>query len=464
MSTSFKVRFAPSPTGFLHVGGARTALFNYFLSRKNGGQFVLRIEDTDTERNKPEYEQEILQSMKWLGLSWDEGPFYQSQRFDAYRAFVNKLVERQEAYRCYCTSEEVEAMRVKATSEGKKPQYDRRCRDLKETKPAPFCVRFKAPLTGEVLIPDLIKGEVRVNCEEIDDFVILRTNNTPTYNFTVVVDDVEMGITHVVRGEEHLNNTPKQMLLIKALGERVPLYAHVPLILAPDRTKLSKRHGAAGVTEFKREGYLREAMVNYLVRLGWSHGDQETFTPDELSKIFDLTGCGSSGSIFDRAKLDWYNAHYIKHKSPAELVSLVKEQLNEDLSSLLKTPSGEKLLLALRERAVRLTDFVLQTRWFFKDSIAFDPTSVETVLKVARPGAIDALIEALGQLSDVDFVSEKIGPLFKETAAKIGAKMPDLAKPARVLLTGSLASPDIGLVVEALGKKRALERLKVRIS
>jgi glutamyl-tRNA synthetase len=363
------------------------------------------------------------------------------------------------AYRCYCTEAEVQAMREKATAEGRKPMYDRRCRNLTEVKNAPFVVRFKTPLEGEVVIEDLIKGAVRVDVKEIDDFIILRTNNTPTYNFTVVVDDVDMKITHVIRAEEHLNNTPKQMLLIQALGLPVPRYGHLPLVLAPDKTKLSKRHGAVGVTEYRREGYLSEAMVNYLIRLGWSHGDQEIFSYTELVEKFDLDGIGSSGSVFDRAKLDWYNAHYIKQKAPADLVRMIHEIYNVDLSSLLDSPSGEKLFRALTERAVKLTDFVHGTTWLLKDQVEIDSHSRETVLKTTKPQAIAGLREALGALPDAEFKSERIGPLFKETATKLGLKMPDVAKPARLLLTGTLASPDIGLVVESLGKARVLERL-----
>lgn len=455
-----RVRFAPSPTGLLHVGGARTAIFNYFFAKRHGGTFVLRIEDTDTERSKKEWEEEILASMKWLGLSWDEGPFYQTKRFDLYRDYVKRLVASGHAYACDCTAEDVEAMRRKAEAEGRKPMYDRRCRE-RGGVPAgkAHVIRFKTPLDGETVVNDLVYGEVKFGNVEIDDFVILRSNDTPTYNFTVVVDDIDMKISHVIRGEDHLNNTPKQILIMKAFGWTPPAFAHIPLILAPDKTKLSKRHGAVAVSQFRDEGYLSDAMVNCLARLGWSHGDQEIFSRAELKELFDLKGCGNSGAVFDRAKLDNLNAHYIKQMAPEALVSLVKTNHGLDLGFCLKSEGGKKILKAMAERAVRLTDFAKLSSWLVSDTFEKDPASVEAALKTVKPGAMEALRELLSALAPADFVAEKIAPLFKEAAAKIGGKMPDVAKPARVLLTGTLQSPDIGLVVEALGKEKALARL-----
>lgn len=455
---SIRVRFAPSPTGYLHVGGARTALFNFLLAKAKGGTFVLRIEDTDTERNRPEFVEGLLDGMRWLGLSWDEGPFFQSERFDIYRGYVQQLLERNEAYRCYCTPAEVDAMRAEAQAKGQKPMYNRKCRDLKTPQDKPFVIRFKTPLSGEVLIKDGIKGDVRFDVKEIDDFVILRTNNTPIYNLTVIVDDIDMKITHVVRAEEHLNNTPKQFLLMKALGWTPPQYAHVPLILAPDKTKLSKRHGAVSVTQYRDEGYLREAMMSYLARLGWGHGDQELFTEEELKKFFDLSGCGTAGSVFDRTKLDWVNAQFIKQMVPEELVKRIREVFKVDLSALLSSASGQKLFKALSERAVRLDDFIKGSQWFLSDDFPKDATSVETILKSANPQGLAKLQDCLGQIAD--WKAEHIGPKFKEAALAVGLKMPDVAKPARLLLTGTLASPDIGLVCEVLGKEKTLQRLK----
>ncbi len=459
---SIRLRFAPSPTGYLHVGGARTALFNYFLAKAQGGKFILRIEDTDTERNKAEWVDVILDSLKWLGLEWDEGPFFQSQRFDLYRSYVTKLLESKQAYKCYCTPQEVDAMRAEAQKKGEKPMYNRKCRERTEApEGAPFVVRFKTPLDGEVVIQDGIKGEVRFANKEMDDFVILRTNNAPIYNLTVVVDDIDMKITHVVRAEEHLNNTPKQFLLMKALGWTPPQYAHVPLVLAPDKTKLSKRHGAVAVSQYRDEGYLQEAMLSYLARLGWAHGDQELFTAEELGKLFDLKGCGASGSVFDRTKLDWVNSQFIKKLDPADIIGRVKAVTGVDLLSLLDSPAGKKLYTALAERAQRLPDFVSGSLWFVKEELQIDAASMETIVKVAKPEGLAKLREKLSAVESANWVSEKLGPLFKEAAIEAGLKMPDVAKPARILLTGTLASPDIGLVCEVLGKERTLRRLKV---
>lgn len=468
--SDLRVRFAPSPTGNLHVGGARTALFNYFFARHHGGAFVLRIEDTDTERGTKEFEKEILDSMNWLGMHWDEGPFYQTQRLDLYRAYVDKLLGKGGAYRCSCTPDEIEKMRTEAQARGAKPMYDRRCRNKNlqasdlQAGNKPFVVRFKTPLAGETVVNDAIKGPVKFPNTEIDDFVILRSAQgtgepTPMYNFAVVVDDVDMKITHVIRGDEHLNNAPKQVLLIEALGFKAPQYAHVPIILAPDKSKLSKRHGAVAVSQWRRDGYLPEAMTNYLIRLGWSQGDKEIFSSDELKAVFDLGGCGDSPSVFDTKKLDWYNAHYIKLKTLDQVVDLLKKNHEVDLSGAFAGAKGAKLFAAIQTRAVRLTDFIAGAAWFLKDSVEMDPQAVETVLKVAKPNAMSELRAALTALSDADFTAERIAQVFKDTAAKIGGKMPDVARPARVLLTGNLASPDIGLVAEVLGKQRVLKRL-----
>ena len=455
---SVVVRFAPSPTGMLHVGGARTAIFNYFFARSQGGRFILRIEDTDTERSKQEYTNEILDSMKWLGLDWDAEPIYQTQRFELYRSYVAKMLANGTAYKCWATAEEIDAMRAKATAEGKKPMYDRRYRDYTGAEPTgPFVVRFKAPLTGTTVVHDIIKGDVTFANEEIDDFVILRSNDAPTYNFTVVVDDVEMKITHVIRGDDHLNNTPKQILLMQAMGMKIPSYGHVPMILGPDKMKLSKRHGAVAVTNYRNEGYLPEAMLNSLVRLGWSKGDQEIFSKAELSKEFSLDGCGSSPSVFDRAKLDHNNNHYIREKSLEDLTSLLNKTYAIDLSKLLATESSRKLFEALRERAVKLTDFATLASWYLSDEFAHDEASAKE-LATASKEALDALASRWESLSE--FSGPKAFDAIKETATTLKLKIPQIAKPVRVLLTGTLASPDLGIVLEALGKSRALERLR----
>jgi glutamyl-tRNA synthetase len=457
-------RFAPSPTGFLHVGGARTAIFNYLYARKNKGKFILRIEDTDTERSKKEYEVEILESMKWLGLDWDAEPIYQTQRFDIYRDYAKRLLAQGKAYKCWATPEELEAMRAAAEAKGEKPMYDRRYRDYKgPDKEGPFVIRFKTPLEGHTVVKDLIKGEVSFDNKEIDDFIILRSNDAPTYNFTVVVDDVEMGVTQVIRGDDHLNNTPKQILIMQALGMPLPAFAHVPMILGPDKAKLSKRHGAVAVTHYRREGYLPEAMLNALVRLGWSHGDQEIFSKEELLNIFDISACGSSASVFDRAKLDHLNNHYIRQKSLEDLNELLKSTYNTDLSCLLKTSSSRKLFEALRERAIRLTDFGSMLQWYLSDTFERDEAGLKETLDALKAlpggqGALQALSDAWSTLSE--FNAETSFAALRDTAKNLNLKIPQLAKPVRILLTGNLASPDLGIVMEALGKEKCIQRLR----
>jgi glutamyl-tRNA synthetase len=456
-------RFAPSPTGFLHVGGARTAIFNYLYARARGGQFILRIEDTDTERSQKEYEFEILESMKWLGLDWDAEPIYQTQRFDVYRSYVQKLLDSGRAYKCWATSEELEAMRAKAEAEGRKPMYDRRYREHTGAAPdGPFVVRFKTPLEGRTLVRDIIKGEVSFDNTEIDDFIILRSNNTPTYNFTVVVDDVEMGITQVIRGDDHLNNTPKQILIMEALGFKVPEFAHVPMILGPDKAKLSKRHGAVAVTQYRAEGYLPEAVLNALVRLGWSHGDQEVFSKEELLKVFSLDSCGASPSVFDRAKLDHLNNLYIRQKSLEDLNALLKDLYQLDLSILLKGDDQRKLFEALRERAIKMTDFENLSKWYLSEDFYEDKALVQEhveTLKLQAPKALTHLTERWNALSE--FTAETSFAVLKDLAKELGLKIPQLAKPVRLLLTGTLSSPDLGIVMAALGPERASQRCSI---
>ena len=316
-----RVRFAPSPTGFLHIGGARTALFNFLFARSQEGTFVLRIEDTDTVRSTQESVDEILKAMEWLGLNWDEGPYYQSERFNLYKEKVQQLLDEGKAYRCYCTSEELDKKREQAMAEGRKPKYDGTCRErMDHPGNTPFVIRFRAPDNGTTSFNDLIKGTISVNNEELDDVIIQRTDGTPTYNFVVVVDDADMGITHVIRGDDHINNTPRQILLYEALGYQVPCFAHVPMILGSDKTRLSKRHGATSVMAYRDMGYLPEAMVNYLVRLGWSFGDEEIFSLADLIEKFSLSNVGKSAGVFNPEKLLWLNSHYIKRSDPNALV------------------------------------------------------------------------------------------------------------------------------------------------
>lgn len=457
MSNAVRVRFAPSPTGNLHVGGARTALFNYYFARRNQGTFILRVEDTDAERNKKEYEEEIIASMAWLGMTVDEGPYYQSQRNELYEAAVKQLLDRGKAYKCYCTTEELDQMREELRAAGKKPMYNRKCRDLSETKEKPYVIRFKVPVEGETVLNDLIKGEMTFAHKELDDFVIARSNGRATYQLTVVVDDKEMKITHVLRGDDHLNNTVKQMLLMQALGGELPNYAHVPMILGPDKKKLSKRHGAQAVSEYRTMGYLPEAIRNGLIRLGWSHGDQEFFEDDDLKNIFSLEECGVSPSVFDLQKIDFFNKHYIQLKSNDELFALINDFSKVDLKSLLNTKDSLELFEEIKSRAVRLGDFVEQLQWYLFEEIKYDEKNQRKISKKFKADKFSSFIETLSKLDAFD--QNSIDSCLQDELQRLEVGMGDIGKPARMLLTGSLGGPSLSLVMATLGKEKCLKRL-----
>ena len=440
------------------MGGARTAIFSYLFARRHGGKFILRIEDTDTERSKKEFEAEILDSMAWLGLDWDADPIYQTQRFDIYREYAQKLLKEGKAYKCWATAEEIDQMREKAKAADEKPMYDRRYREFTGTEPeGEYVIRFKTPLDGETILKDLVKGEIRFQNKEIDDFVILRSNNAPTYNFTVVIDDCEMKVSHVIRGDDHVNNTPKQILMMQALGFELPEFAHVPMILGADKTKLSKRHGAVAVSQYRDQGFLPVAMLNALLRLGWSHGDQEVFSKEEMISLFDLKGCGKSPSVFDVAKLDHLNNEHMKRMDRKELVALLKDTYDTDLASMLETEGGGKLFDALVERAVRLTDFKEASSWFFDSTFVRDQETVEKTVGACPTTALEKLGAKWAALSDYSGASA-FGCI-KEVATEEGLKIPVIAKAVRVLLTGTMASPDMGIVLEGLGQARSIARL-----
>ena len=379
--SEIRLRFAPSPTGFLHIGGARTALFNWLLARKEKGKFILRIEDTDVARSTKESVDAILEGMTWLGLDWDEGPFYQSDNFPLYREYVEKLLAAGKAYKCYCTPEELDRKRELAISEGRKPKYDGTCRDLKEDRPgAPFVVRFRAPLEGTTAFDDLIKGRISFQNEELDDLIIQRTDGTPTYNFTVVIDDVSMGITTVIRGDDHVNNTPRQILLYEALGSPVPKFAHVPMILGADKSRLSKRHGATSVMAYRDMGFLPEAMVNYLVRLGWSHGDEEIFTLDELIDKFTIEAVGRSAGVFNPEKLLWLNAHYIKTGDPERLAGLLLPFLPERGVDVTGGPDLTAVVRTLQDRSRTMLEMADGTVFYYTSDFEYDEKSVAKFL------------------------------------------------------------------------------------
>jgi len=455
-----RVRFAPSPTGHLHIGGARTALFNWLFARHHNGKFILRIEDTDRSRSTEEYIESIIESMKWLGLDWDEGPFRQTDRMETYRTYAYKLLEEGKAYRCYCTPEELEERRQKAMKEGKPPRYDRRCREIKETLDKPFAIRFKMPLEGETVVNDLVKGTVTFKNIEIEDLVILRSDGTPTYNFCVVVDDFEMKITHVIRGEDHLNNTPKQIHIYQALGINPPEFAHIPMILGTDRARLSKRHGATSVLAYRDEGYLPEALVNFLARLGWSYGDQEIFTREELIKYFNLEQVGKANAVFNTEKLLWLNSEYIKLTPEERLFELVKPFLvNEGyLKENVDIKWACRAIKSLKERCRTLKELAHAMRYYLLDYVDIEPKAKEKYINPETIPIIKEITEKLAQLND--FTQDKIEKIFMDIVNERGLKLGQVAQPIRVVITGSTVSPGIYEVLEIVGKEKTLKRLR----
>ncbi len=453
-----RTRFAPSPTGYLHIGGARTALFNYLFARHNGGKFVLRIEDTDRERSKEEYTEAILEDMRWLGLEWDEGPFYQSQRFDLYREHAERLLKEGLAYRCYCTPEELEKRREEALKEGRPPKYDGRCRTL--TSPpegSPFALRFRVP-EGSTTLKDVIRGTITFEHEEIEDFVILRSDGTPTYNLCVVVDDALMKITHIIRGDDHINNTPKQILLYKALGYSVPEFAHLPMLLGPDRTRLSKRHGATAVGAYRKMGYLPHALVNYLARLGWSYGDQEIFSKEELIEKFSLEGVGRSPGVFNPEKLLWLNHHYIKTSAPEELIEPFLAQLRTLGVDATADPRLTLIIKSLQERAKTLKEMAESSLFYFTETVEFDEKAEKKFLTPDRAELLELIKEGLKELEP--FTADNIQALFEQILTERGLRLKDVAQPVRVSLTGRTVSPGIFETIEAMGKELTLKRLE----
>jgi glutamyl-tRNA synthetase len=462
LSQSIRVRFAPSPTGHLHIGGARTALFNYLFARHHQGAFILRIEDTDRTRSTEEYIDSIIEGMKWLNLDWDEGPYRQIERFDVYRGYAEKLLQEGKAYYCYCSPEELEQRRKEALAKGKSPKYDGRCRDLKkpmpERKPA---VRFRMPQEGDTIVNDLIRGRVIFDNTHLDDLIIMRSDETPTYNFTVVVDDVDMNITHVIRGDDHLNNTPKQIHIYNALGYEVPLFAHLPMILGTDKTRLSKRHGATSVIAYKEMGYLPDAIVNYLVRLGWSYGDQEVFTRDELIKYFSFENVGKSSAIFNSEKLLWLNSQYIMSLKPEELAELVmpflvREKIIEE-GQIIDKGWLSKAIFTLQERSKTLIELASSLRYYIADDIEYDLKAKEKFLNEKNLSNLIEVEEDLKNLNN--FIASEIEKVFKSIVERKNTKLGNIAQPVRVAMTGKTESPGIFDVLEIVGKEKTLKRL-----
>jgi len=459
-----RTRFAPSPTGFLHVGGARTALFCWLFARRHGGVFILRIEDTDRERSTQASVDAILDSMKWLELDYDEGPFYQTQRFDRYREYGQRLLDENKAYHCYCTPEELDAMRSEQRVKGLKPRYDGRCRARTGPPPAGInpVVRFKNPVDGNVVIEDLIKGRIIISNTELDDLIIARPDGTPTYNFTVVIDDLEMDITHVIRGDDHVNNTPRQINIFKALGAKPPQYAHVPMILGSDGQRLSKRHGAVGVMQFREDGYLPDALINYLVRLGWSHGDQEIFSRQELCELFELSDVNRAASVFDTDKLNWLNQHYIKSADTAVLAGLLEEQLVKLGVNIADGPDVSVLVDIQRDRAKTLVEMADKSLFAYGD---IEEYSEKAAGKHLKPAAVEGLRAVRENLAGVEpWQTEAIHEAIVSTAEAVRIKLGKLAQPLRVAVTGSDMSPSIDATLLLVGRDRTLARIDAAVA
>jgi glutamyl-tRNA synthetase len=450
-------RFPPSPTGFLHLGGARTAIFNWLYARRMKGRFVLRFEDTDTERSSQEYVDAILESLEWLGIDWDEGPYFQTRRFPVYREYVQRLLDSGNAYYCSCPPARLEAMRQQALATGGKPKYDGTCRNRGLGPGEGAAVRFKAPLSGTTALDDVVKGSIVFQNEELDDFIICRSDGSPTYNFAVVVDDITMGINTIIRGDDHVMNTPKQIQLYQALDFPLPVFAHVPMVLGKDRTRLSKRHGATSVTAYRDMGFLPEAMINYLVRLGWSHGDQEFFTRQELMEVFNLEAIGRAAGVFDPEKLLAFNADHIKATPPPKLVAPLAPFMKNLGVTIHEGPLVEKAIATLSARSKTLQEMATQALFYFHEEVVYEPDADRKFLTAeALPAlkAVTAKLEVLG-----DFGEHALEETFKAVMAETGLKLGKIAQPVRVALSGRAASPGIFEITAIIGKPKTLARL-----
>lgn len=459
-----RLRFAPSPTGYLHMGGARTALYNYLLARKLKGTFILRIEDTDLERSTPESIQAILDGMNWLQLNWDEGPYFQTQRFETYNQHIEKLMAEKKAYPCFCTAQELEAKRKQAQAEKRKPMYDRTCLKLSESEvqkrkasQTPHCIRFHSPDEGEIVVSDVIKGEVRTANRELDDLIIRRSDGSPTYNLTVVVDDVTMGITHVIRGDDHLNNTPRQIQLYQAFGYPFPLFAHVPMILGSDKQRLSKRHGATSVMAYKDMGYLADALLNYLVRLGWASKDQEIFTRAEMIEQFSLEAVSPSAGIFNPEKLLWLNGVYIRQSNPQYLAELTIPFLQKkNIESIDKNILLEAVKIS-QEKVKTLVEMADMVDCFFKENIPDEKLVSKFFTQETIPW-IAQVMEGLINLSVWNH--DSIAAVFNDIVQKSGLGLGKIAQPFRVALTGKTVSAGVFEIIRILGKEASLQRIQ----
>lgn len=457
--TKVRTRFPPSPTGYLHIGSARTALFNYLFARQHGGEFVLRIEDTDRERSTDEAVQVIMDSMEWMGLDYDEGPFFQTQRFDRYREVVAQLLDEGKAYKCFCTPEELTEMRESAMAKKEKPRYNGYWRDRTDTPPEGIdpVIRFKNPTSGAVVIDDAVKGPITVENSELDDLVIMRSDGTPTYNLCVVVDDMDMEITHVIRGDDHVNNTPRQINIFNALGAKLPVFAHLPMILGEDGKRMSKRHGAVSVMQYAEDGYMRDALMNHLVRLGWSHGDQEVFSMDEMIKLFGLDHVNKSGAVFDVKKLDWLNQQYMQSASADTLATGLSEHLKQ---AGIATDSGPDVAIVadlLRDRAKTFAEMAQGAKPFYQAPSEYDEKAAKKQFSNEAGERLQKVHDNLAAIED--FSPSAIDACLQDTVAELEVGFGKIGLPLRVAVTGNTASPALDQTLSVMGREAVLARL-----
>jgi glutamyl-tRNA synthetase len=455
---SVRTRFAPSPTGFLHIGGLRTALFCWLYARRHAGHFILRSEDTDLERSTDAAIQQILDGLEWAGLDYDGGPYFQTKRFARYQEAIAQLLSQGHAYRCYCTREELEQMRAEQAARGEKPRYDGRWRDRTDVRPGvPAVIRFRNPLAGDVVVDDVVHGRVVFQNSELDDLIIARSDGSPTYNFCVVVDDLDMQITHVIRGDDHLNNTPRQMNLLAALGARAPVYAHLPMILGSDGAKLSKRHGAVSVLQYRDEGFLPEALLNYLVRLGWSHGDQEIFSLPEMIRLFDIADVNKSASAFNGEKLAWLNQQQMMRVSASRLVAPLRWHLERRGIAADDEVQLEQIAIAQRERSKTIEEMAAASVFFFRAPVSYDS---KAVAKHVTPAVAALLATTCGELAALpDWTAPAIHGLISELALAANIALGKLAQPIRIAVCGGTVSPPIDATLSILGRDEVLARL-----
>ena len=454
-----RTRFAPSPTGYLHVGGARTALYSWLYAKHNNGEFVLRIEDTDLERSTPEATAAIIEGMEWLNLQWEHGPYYQTKRFDRYNQVIDEMIEQGLAYRCYCTKDRLEELRHTQEQNKEKPRYDRHClRDHSHSPDDPHVVRFKNPTEGSVVFDDAVRGRIEISNSELDDLIIRRTDGSPTYNFCVVVDDWDMGITHVVRGEDHINNTPRQINILKAIGAPIPTYAHVSMINGDDGQKLSKRHGAVSVMQYRDDGYLPEALINYLVRLGWGHGDQEIFSREEMINYFELDHVSKSASAFNTEKLQWLNQHYIRELPPEYVAKHLEWHYKDQGIDTSNGPALTEIVTMLAERCKTLKEMASSSHYFFEEFETFDEAAAKKHFKGNAAEALAKVKEKLTALSSWDLHSTH--EAIEQTAAELEVGMGKVGMPLRVAVTGSGQSPSMDVTLVGIGRDRVLARIQ----